>query len=101
MSQPAMLPAQVTSDKIDTCSPLPQVLLYNTRNFNKLKDRYMQTFKLDSTDMSSVAKRLRDQISKEIQDPTVVSRPNLEQPSLARPIPPPFFLHVRTPTRQP
>jgi len=36
----------------------------------------MQTFKLDSTDMSSVAKRLRDQISKEIQDPTVVAQPS-------------------------
>ena len=46
-----------------------QVLLYNTRNMNKLKDRYVQRYKLDSTELMTTAKRLNHQINHEIQNP--------------------------------
>mmetsp|Transcript_22195 Transcript_22195/g.51563 ORF Transcript_22195/g.51563 Transcript_22195/m.51563 type:complete len:264 (+) Transcript_22195:147-938(+) len=47
-----------------------QILLYNTRNMNKLKERFVHSYKMDNTDMQSTAKRLREHMSKELQSPT-------------------------------
>mmetsp|Transcript_42626 Transcript_42626/g.106637 ORF Transcript_42626/g.106637 Transcript_42626/m.106637 type:complete len:267 (+) Transcript_42626:168-968(+) len=47
-----------------------QILLYNTRNMNKLKERFVHSYKLDNTDLQQTAKRLREQMAKELQSPT-------------------------------
>lgn len=48
-----------------------QMLLYNTRSMNQLKDKYMNTYKLNNNAMQTTARRVRNDVSQQIQNPTV------------------------------
>mmetsp|Transcript_14229 Transcript_14229/g.34800 ORF Transcript_14229/g.34800 Transcript_14229/m.34800 type:complete len:262 (-) Transcript_14229:1091-1876(-) len=47
-----------------------QVLLFNTRQMNNLKDKYVNKYKQENNEMQTTARRVRNEISQQMQNPT-------------------------------
>lgn len=50
-----------------------QMLLYNTRNMLKGKEKYMNQYKLDSNEQQTTARRLRNAMNEQIHNPRISS----------------------------
>ena len=57
-----------------------QMLLFNTRNMNKLKERYMNGYKNTNNEQQLVARRLRNSMNDQLQNPAIQER-SLRSPS--------------------
>mmetsp|Transcript_70047 Transcript_70047/g.146047 ORF Transcript_70047/g.146047 Transcript_70047/m.146047 type:complete len:223 (+) Transcript_70047:116-784(+) len=50
-----------------------QMLLYNTRNMLKTKDKYMNSYKLDNNEQQTTARRLRNAMNDQIHNPRITA----------------------------
>lgn len=57
-----------------------QMLLFNTRNMLKLKDRYMNAYKNTNNEQQQVARRLRNSMYDQLQNPQIQAK-SLRSPS--------------------
>lgn len=57
-----------------------QMLLFNTRNMLKLKERYMNAYKNSNNEQQQVARRLRSSMYDQLQNPQIQSK-SLRSPS--------------------
>jgi hypothetical protein len=57
-----------------------QMILFNTRNMLKLKERYMGTYKKTNNEMQQVSRRLRNSMYDQLQNPHIQSK-SLRSPS--------------------